>query len=92
MPAPIGAALALNPNINRTAENLRISSTNVAMPNVATLGKSQINPLADEANWQTGGRQNSNVTDWFNNGQIFGMSIMTVGLIGIAAIILTRKK
>jgi len=91
MPAPIGAALALNPNVNRTAENLRISSTNVKMPNVATLGKSQSNPLADEANWSTGGRKSSSVTDWFNNGQIAGVSVMTLAIIGVAVILLKKK-
>lgn len=85
----VGASLALNPS--RSADNLRISNTNVKVPNVATLGKSQTNPLADEANWSTGGRRSSSTTDWFNNGQIAGISVMTLAIIGVAVILLKKK-
>ncbi len=84
--AMAGAGLALN--ANRPAESLRIS--NVGVP--STLGINNPNPLQTVPNWSTGGRKNSPAVDWFENGQIMGLSLMTAAVIGVAAILIFRKK
>lgn len=76
-----GTALALTPN--RTAEKLR--TTGVGLP--TTAGG---NPLADRANWNTGGRQSSNAVDWFNDPK--NMGLIAIGGLALVALVVLRRK